>query len=345
MQRLVLMALASLLTMSCAAVGSDISVGHEPVMVTLSETAEKLGLKVEETDYWGERLLIVPGTNAHILVRYGCTCYWYNGLTRDVEYPGIKVDDRATFRFPLGMYNSICKDIGRIDLLRDEMPRYTRPAAVLNQPSIESIIPADDTPPAAPQATGSLKGMTIVVDPGHGGKDPGAIGITGVYEKVIAMAVSNRVADLLKQQGATIIMTRTDNDTYPTLSDRYELANTKHADLFISIHANSCEKPDINGVETYFHNAGARGDASERLARSVQSAMLTASGAEDRGVRSANFQVIKNTTMPAVLVELGYMSNMAEATKLAKKDYQETLAQAIVKGVLANQASNASLSR
>lgn len=126
--------------------------------------------------------------------------------------------------------------------------------------------------------------------------------------------------------------TRSD-DTYVSLAARAEQANTQQADLFVSIHANAFpQKPEVNGLETYYLVGG---DRAKDLAEAIHAAVLSASGAGDRGTRTANFYVLRYTDMPAVLVETGYMTNEAECNLLASEAYQQLIAQGIADGIIA----------
>ncbi len=171
--------------------------------------------------------------------------------------------------------------------------------------------------------------IVIVLDPGHGGRDPGAIGIGGLSEIDIVNPMSHRVRDLLEEQGVRVIMTREDNRTMD-LQPRVELANRVNANLFVSLHANaiSMSRPDVNGIETYYFQTG------EQLARTLHSSLLDATGGPDRGVRTARFYVLRHTQMPAVLLELGFVTGSQDARRLADPEYREVLSQAIARGIL-----------
>ncbi len=184
-----------------------------------------------------------------------------------------------------------------------------------------------------------LEGRRIMVDPGHGGNDPGAIGATGVRESDVNLAVSLKLRDKLTDLGAEVRMTReTDRSVAPPGSSRSEelqarvaLANAWPAEVFVSVHANSNENRAAHGTETY-HGRNAS-QASKNLARAVHQEMVSATGFRDRGVKEAGFYVITHTTMPAILVETGFLSNPVEEGHLAKPEMQEKIAQAITNGV------------
>jgi N-acetylmuramoyl-L-alanine amidase len=171
--------------------------------------------------------------------------------------------------------------------------------------------------------------ILIVLDPGHGGRDPGAVGIGGLDEVEIVTPVALRVGELLEQQGIDIAFTRTE-DVEVDLPPRVSLANRLQANLFVSIHANaiSLSRPDVNGIETYYFSSG------KDLAFYVHESLIDATGSNDRGVRTARFYVLRNTDMPAILLELGFVTGDEDARNLSDPDYREILAQAIARGIL-----------
>lgn len=172
--------------------------------------------------------------------------------------------------------------------------------------------------------------VVVVIDPGHGGRDPGAIGIGGLRETNVVLPLSLRVATLLQQQGVVVVMTRTTEQTI-SLEGRVQIAERANATLFVSIHANaiSMSRPDVNGIETYY--ASSQGLA---LAQSIHNSMLQAVGGPDRGVKQARFYVIRRTSMPATLVETGFVTGARDAPLLRDPAYQERMAQAIARGIL-----------
>ena len=168
----------------------------------------------------------------------------------------------------------------------------------------------------------------IVLDPGHGGRDPGAIGPSGTKEKDVNLAVARLLAKELSYF-ARPIMTR-EVDEHRELWERTTLANTVTADLFISIHCNSAKNPDACGTETYVYRFG--GEA-EKLAREVQVKLVAALKTKDRGVKEKSLHVCRETKMPAILVELGFISHADEERRLASPEFQKAAARAIVQGV------------
>jgi len=183
-----------------------------------------------------------------------------------------------------------------------------------------------------------LKGKLVAIDPGHGGSDPGAIGVQGTREKQLNLNMAMQVKANLEKAGAKVLMTReNDVDVFgPNASDRGELqarasiANENQADIFISIHHNAAVSPVANGTSTYYY---LKTLFDVVLAQSLQEAMLQAGGLADFGVRTANFYVVKNVTMPAALLEIGFMSNLQEEQTLNNPTFQQKIAQGIVTGI------------
>ena len=171
---------------------------------------------------------------------------------------------------------------------------------------------------------------TIVIDPGHGGSRPGAR-YEGIAEKDINLAVSKKLETLLKNHGYNVVMTRS-TDVDVGLYERADIANAVNADLFVSIHSNAAEnRPDYQGIYTYYHPSSRRG---ARLAQAIQTPLCRMTGRIDRGIKDADFVVIRETKMCAVLVEMGFMTNHEELMNLIDDSYQDKLAQGISEGIV-----------
>ncbi|PRX17800.1 N-acetylmuramoyl-L-alanine amidase [Orenia metallireducens] len=175
-----------------------------------------------------------------------------------------------------------------------------------------------------------LSRKKIVIDAGHGGHDPGAIGPMGVMEKEVNLKIAHKVNSMLKRKGYNTVMTR-DNDRFIPLDGRAEIANTLNADIFISIHANSHPRISVNGTETYAHWNASKDNWA--LAWYVQSEMIKRIGLSDKGLKAANFSVLRNTEMPAILVESGFLSNPTEERLLKSDNFQQKVAEGIVAGI------------
>lgn len=175
----------------------------------------------------------------------------------------------------------------------------------------------------------------IFVDAGHGGSDPGAIG-NGVIEQAINLNVANRLAALLRNNGYEVkqYRTTTTENVLPgksaDLTNRARMANEWGADWFVSIHTNSSVNPAANGFEAYVYRLES---PSEPFAESIVKSFVSRLGSKDNGVRAANFAVLRQTRMPATLLELGYLSNPTEALNLNSPAWQAAAAEAIYQGI------------
>lgn len=166
----------------------------------------------------------------------------------------------------------------------------------------------------------------IVIDAGHGGTDVGAT-CDGIYEKDITLDVSKRVEKLLKQKGYQVVMTRPD-DTYVSLQERVKISEDNSPDIFVSIHVNSSVRPEITGVETHYYH-----QESTALAQTVHSSLASAIQSPNRGLFKSKFYVINHTTVPAILVEIGFISNSGEREQLVGEKRKQATAKAIADGV------------
>jgi N-acetylmuramoyl-L-alanine amidase len=211
-----------------------------------------------------------------------------------------------------------------------------------------------------PSRFSGKKIFTIVLDPGHGGKDPGNQA-GGHNEKTCTLALANELHDQLVHAGFNVLLTRT-KDRFVELAARPDLANRQHADLFVSLHFNATEtgKAEVSGPETYCitpvgassSNAQGEGanhgacpanrveDKSLRLAYQVQKSLVRNLAAEDRSVRRARFAVLRDAAMPAILVESGYMTHPTEGRRILDAGYRKMIAAAIVTGILNYQKFN-----
>ncbi|MEG6523382.1 N-acetylmuramoyl-L-alanine amidase CwlD [Desulfotomaculum sp. 1211_IL3151] len=189
-----------------------------------------------------------------------------------------------------------------------------------------------------------LANKIIVVDPGHGGRDPGKIGVSGVAEKEINLEVSKRLATVLGQMGATVIMTReedidlSDNSTtgwkskkQQDLTRRTELANGKNADLFISVHCNAYTSPREHGAQV-FSQPGS--EDSKRLAECIQSEMTGILKNTTRKAKQVDYFALRKTKMPATIVEIGFITNHKEEEMLRDSLYQSKVAWSIAAGII-----------
>nr|WP_306466957.1 N-acetylmuramoyl-L-alanine amidase [Thermoleptolyngbya sichuanensis] len=205
-----------------------------------------------------------------------------------------------------------------------------RGAAQSPAPPMPTTPPPIVTPPTTTLPRVPTGRVVVVLDAGHGGRDPGAVGIGGIREKDIVLSITTQVARLLEQQGVQVVMTRTD-DREIDLAPRVQIAERARANIFVSIHANaiSMDRPDVNGIETYYAS-----EAGARLGRVIHDSMVRNTGLNDRGLRSARFYVIRNTSMPAVLLETGFVTGAQDAAFLSSAQGRERMAFAIAQGIL-----------
>lgn len=183
----------------------------------------------------------------------------------------------------------------------------------------------------------------VMLDPGHGGYDPGAIAAQGVYEKTINLQLAQRIKEMFRPSGISIVLTREEDIDYVVkgirgkttkkqvdLNYRIDMANEAKADVFVSLHVNATANSQKSGAETFYHADSAPG---KRLAELIQQELIKIPGMNRRIAKPGDFYVVRNTSMPAVIVEVGYLSSPKERKKLQQSWYQEQLSRAIAKGI------------
>ena len=188
----------------------------------------------------------------------------------------------------------------------------------------------------------NLKGRKIAIDPGHGGNDAGAIGPTGVMEKDVTLKVALELRRLLEAEGAEVIMTRDTDKTVSSkgakasdieeLGARCDVANRAGAEIFISIHADSFTRPEARGTTGYYYGKSSSG-RGQKLADCIRRNLVEQLGTPSRGTQPCNFYVVKNTDMPATLIELGFISNKEEEKLLDSKEGVQKAAHGIFDGI------------
>jgi N-acetylmuramoyl-L-alanine amidase len=181
--------------------------------------------------------------------------------------------------------------------------------------------------PAPPPRT--LRRFTVVLDAGHGGNDPGAIGQRGLREKDLVLAITKGVARELEKQGISVVMTR-NSDIFVSLQGRVQRADAAKADIFVSIHANSIGlgQPQVNGIETYYFQTG------RSLAQTIHRSILQRLNVRDRRVRQARFYVLRNSAMPSTLVEVGFVTGNEDSRNLSNGRFRQQMAEAIAAGIV-----------
>ena len=232
-----------------------------------------------------------------------------------------------------GVTLSVLNQVGN-KLLALKLQRYRQIRPPMNLPPL--LPPKQQLPDLKPRQSRITprrdlrKGkIVVIIDPGHGGKDSGAIGIGGVLEKDVILPISKRIAEVLERNGIQVIMTR-DSDYFVTLPGRVTMAQRANADVFVSIHANSAgaSRPEVSGLETYHYDSGLT------LAQIVHRKILQSLNVRDRKVRKARFYVLRKTSMPSILVETGFLTGRDDAAKLRTSAYQNQMADAIAQGIL-----------
>ncbi|AET69466.1 N-acetylmuramoyl-L-alanine amidase [Desulfosporosinus orientis DSM 765] len=209
------------------------------------------------------------------------------------------------------------------------------PPEITYDPSTEVLINPFDVIPA-----NALAGKTIMIDPGHGGPDTGAIGPTPTYEKNNTLAIALDLETALKQAGAKVILTRDEDvalcSPYTEIEDlqaRVNLAEQQKPDLFISIHNDGNLNSEIQGTTTYYSGDNTQAYQSQQLASSIQSAVIDTVDTKNRGVKEAAFYVLRKTTMPAVLLETAFISSPYEEARLQNSTFRQNVANAILIGI------------
>lgn len=179
----------------------------------------------------------------------------------------------------------------------------------------------------------SVKGRIIIIDPGHGGKDPGT-SKEGSTEKAIVLKVGTLIKQKLEKAGAQVFMTRT-GDTYPTLEERVAFTKNNYGEVFVSVHVNSAAASSASGTETYYNvSTGDQYEEDIKLATYINNEIVTNANMKNRGVKEGPFYVIRNMMIPSVLVELGFITNPSDHEKLINDKYVEIFAQSIYNGIV-----------
>jgi N-acetylmuramoyl-L-alanine amidase len=299
--------------------------GANALRIEIGMTGDEPKYTVKELSYLRKQLIItLPKTERGKVKSF---IHLKNEFATQVRFSEVGEDLQIAIDF----VNPPAKDNYRISTAPAER-RKKKPARIILELFKEN---AGNSGASVP----GIKGKTIVLDAGHGGSDSGAVGPTGVKEKDVTFAVAKKVQNLLTNSGARVIMTRTrDVDVYaPNATDRQELqarcdvANRdSRVSLFLSIHCNAFSSPAAHGMETYYCAGSAKG---QEFASLLNEELAKAGGLFNRGVKTANYYVLRHTNMPASLIELGFVTNYNEEKLLRSDAYQNKLAGAIVKGI------------
>lgn len=282
----------------------------------------------------------VPGGGSLVEVRVGKPDAQTTRLVLEFT-PGTKLDprqlrlvgvDRDRWRMELrGLSRRTLPLIGEGDINAPTLTAASRRGTTFSPTTITPVLTSRR--PSARNLPSVQRGrFRVVIDPGHGGPDPGAVGIGGLRETDVVLDVGLQLAQLLQNRGVQVVLTRT-SEVDVDLPPRVALANRMGADLFVSLHANalSLDRPDVNGIETFYYQGG----RSYELALSIQQQLMAISpGTPDRGARPGRFFVIRRTVMPSVLTEMGFVTGEIDAPRLADARYRQQLAAAVATGIL-----------
>ena len=234
-------------------------------------------------------------------------------LARDIDYEIINV---------FGRNKSVVEIYDRLDYAERLMAAWEKANLKKKAPALEPYKYAtQDKAKNLP-----LRGKVIVIDPGHGGLDPGAFSRSGIPEKHLTLQTARKIASLLNSAGATVYLTR-NKDRTVSIKDIVDFTNGVGADIFISIHYNFTNKKEISGTETYYYNPNSR-----RLALIMHQTMINGIKRKDRGLRRGMFYTIHHTHMPAILVEPLYLSNPEEEKLACSANFQNEIAKDIARG-------------
>ncbi len=299
--------------------------GRNALRIEIGMTGNEPRYTVKEHNYLRQELVVnLPNTQRGKVKSF---IPMTNGLASQVRITEVGNDTQIAVAFT----NDVNPNNYRISTLPAER-KLKKPARIV----LEILEPYKE---GGSINSPGLKGKTIVVDAGHGGSDSGAVGPTGAMEKTVTLAVAKKVQNILTQSGAKVVMTRTrDVDVYAPnataaqeLQARCDVANRdSHTALFLSIHCNAFSSPAANGMETYYSAGSAKG---QRFASLLNHELAKAGGLFNRGVKTANYYVLRHTAMPASLVELAFITNYREEELLRSDAYQNKLAAAIVRGI------------
>ncbi|MBU1026987.1 MAG: N-acetylmuramoyl-L-alanine amidase [Candidatus Margulisbacteria bacterium] len=236
-------------------------------------------------------------------------------LNKEIDYEIVNV---------FGRNKSVVEIRDRVDHTEEMMAAWEKKTLKLKAPKLEpkKYIEVKKTKKVLP-----LRGRIIVIDPGHGGLDPGAVAANGIAEKHLTLKVAKKIAYLLNEAGATVYLTR-HKDRTVSIRELASFANRVKADIFVSIHYNYSYIKKVAGTETYYWNRQSR-----NLALTLHRSLVRGLKRRDRGLRRAKFYTINHTSMPAVILEPVFISNAEESKLASSAAYQAKLAQIIANGV------------
>jgi len=294
--------------------------------VRLSEIADRYALS-QDVDLITGRATLTDGANK-VAVMPGGYQILVNGRFGDL---GERVGcDRGDLIVPVAAVEFLEKNLVKQRVTATTVPAPARPATTV----AASASAASVERPTSVVFLG--RAGTLVLDPGHGGVHTGARGPSGLYEKDVTLSIAKHMKPLLEAKGWKVIMTRTDDrqlnkEINQDLDARCAVANRPGVDVLVSVHANYAESSSVQGFEVYCTSGRSR-DAA--LAQAIHRSFKASIDDEDRGVKNAGFRVIKRTKVPAVLVEVGFMSHPATERRLSKDEYRKKMAEVIANGIM-----------
>jgi len=216
-------------------------------------------------------------------------------------------------------------------ILTLSLPVYARRSA---STSSDKHAAAHETAPAPKPEITPVTFTTVVIDAGHGGHDPGGIPSNIIPEKGVALDVALKLSARLKNYGLKTVLTRSD-DTFISLGERMEIANKERDAIFVSIHFNSADRAEARGIETYFSAA-----VAQPLAARIHQRVISTTTGENRGVKTANYYVLRKAQIPAVLVECGFLTNKEDVALAQTDTYRQGLAEQIAEAIVEYQEAN-----
>ncbi|MDK2784971.1 MAG: N-acetylmuramoyl-L-alanine amidase [Bacillota bacterium] len=242
----------------------------------------------------------------------------FPGVILNTAAPVLKVNDATVREVRAGQF-AVDPDVARVVV---ELTAYVSHEVSAGDVPGEIVVKVVSSPVA---------GRYIAVDAGHGGQEPGAVGPSGLLEKDVNLDIARRLASLLRAAGARVYMVRSGDETVD-FRVRPDLANNEGVEAFVSIHCNSFAEASKRGTEVYYYKDGRDG---QKLAEAIHAALISALGLPDRGVRTADYNVLRYTKMPAALIEVAFISNPIEEKLLADPAFREKAAQGIFNGIIA----------
>ena len=313
--------------------------------LAFSEVARKISGKIRWDSKRNRALL--ESKSKKVIVTLENRVAYINGSPYKMDFPAyIK---KGEVHIPFSFYELYLKEVPKKSPQKKptELSAKKKPKVELSVKPDPQIEPTPkkkiETKPKKKPSKKNVKkikkkpvGGHVVLDAGHGGKDPGALGIIRKYkEKYLALAIAQEVRKLLVKAGVKVTMTRT-RDVFLQLDTRAKMANKVKGDCFVSIHLNSTRNHKISGFEVFIHKKrkGARARKSWSLAYRIWKRLHKNTPLKDRRIRRANFRVLAKTKMPAVLLEYGYLSNQKELKWILKKENQDLLAKQTAEGII-----------